>query len=87
LVRAGVPDSIAMKMTGHETRAVFDRYEIVSEADLGDAARKLDLLTGTIAGTIAQNDDPQPLVEQVANGTDGKDLAGAGGGNRTHTRR
>jgi len=52
LVRAGVPDSIAMKMTGHKTRAVFDRYDIVSETDLTEASRKLNALAGTIAGTI-----------------------------------
>ncbi len=31
-----------MQMTGHKTRAVFERYNIVSEGDLADAARKLD---------------------------------------------
>ncbi len=31
-----------MTMTGHKTRAVFERYNIVSGGDLTDAARKLD---------------------------------------------
>lgn len=34
LVRAGVPESIAMKLTGHLTRAIFDKYDIVAGRDL-----------------------------------------------------
>jgi hypothetical protein len=30
-----------MQLTGHRTRSVFDRYDIVSGADLAEAVKKL----------------------------------------------
>jgi hypothetical protein len=53
LNRAGVTETVAMKITGHNTRSVFDRYDITSEEDLADASRKLQALTETTTGTIA----------------------------------
>jgi integrase len=41
LVNSGVAERIAMKVTGHRSRTVFDRYHIVSPADLQEATRKL----------------------------------------------
>ncbi len=39
-----------MQLTGHLTRSVFERYNIVSEGDLLTAARMLDRFTSAARG-------------------------------------
>ncbi len=47
LIAAGVAEKVAMSISGHKTRAVFDRYHIVSTDDVVNAMQKLqnNLLT------------------------------------------
>jgi len=49
---AGVPENVAMEISGHRSRSVFDRYSIVGGKDIRDAAEKMQERLSNSMGSI-----------------------------------
>ena len=68
LIRSGVPERVAMAISGHKTRSIFDRYNITSESDLEQAARSLDAYHASVGTNLGTIEGFERALEEVQGG-------------------
>lgn len=70
--RAGVAEGVIMRVGGWRTRSVFERYNIVSQADISDALHKLEQAQQRPANSENEHDfghDRDSATAESAKGT------------------
>ncbi len=75
MVQAGIPEVVAMRISGHKTRSVFDRYAIVSTRDMELARDRLTVLAQDRATSRALLTSPTPTVSSTVASTVDPDTA------------
>ena len=63
MIRRGVPQVVAQRISGHKTAAVFNRYNIVDDADLEAAAARIESRGAT--SSFAQTVPKEGKTEQI----------------------
>jgi hypothetical protein len=66
LTQAGVPRSLAMRISGHKTESVFERYNITTDVDVKNAGAQIEKYIE--AQRVAANAAPKPKKLKVVRG-------------------
>ena len=69
MIRVGIPEKQAMRISGHKTRSMFDRYDITDERDIQLAGQKLARYLEEKARTVKHPGDTDQSDENSTPGS------------------